>query len=102
MRQAERTYRSALELYPKSVKLLRCYARFLQGIKGNPHAAMRYFADADRLEEQQAEVGVQGAKGAAGLWRTGHLVPRLCFYTLEMPCIQHGPSGRHLPGVPLS
>ena len=56
--QAERAYKQALELYPKSSKLLRSYAEFVKTVKNNPHASMRYFAEADRLDEQQAEVGL--------------------------------------------
>ena len=55
--QAQRGYKQILELYPHSAKLLRSYGRFMQGVKGNPNASMRYFSEADRLEAQQQEVG---------------------------------------------
>ena len=55
--QAQRAYKQILELYPHSAKLLRSYGRFMQGVKGNPNASMRYFTEADRLDAQQQEVG---------------------------------------------
>ncbi len=55
--QAQRAYKQILELYPHSAKLLRSYGRFMQGVKGNPTASMRYFTEADRLDAQQQEVG---------------------------------------------
>ena len=59
MLQAERSYKQILELYPKSAKVLRSYDFYVLGVKINPHAAMRYFAEAEQLEQQQEEVCLQ-------------------------------------------
>lgn len=54
---ADSTYRSVLKKYPKSVKLLRAYAAFLEEVRNNPWAARKYREDADKLEETIAEDG---------------------------------------------
>ncbi len=54
--QAERGYRQGLLMYPRSPALLRSYAQFMQDIKLNPHASMRYYVEADKLEALQTEV----------------------------------------------
>ena len=54
--QAERGYKQGLLMYPKSPPLLRSYAQFMQDIKLNPHASMRYYVEADKLDAQQQEV----------------------------------------------
>ena len=59
MLQAERSYKQILELYPKSAKVLRSYGFYVLGVTINPHAAMRYFAEAEELEQQQEEVWLQ-------------------------------------------
>ena len=56
--QAERGYRQGLALYPKNPALLRSYSQFMQDVKLNPHASMRYWVEADKLEAQQLEVCV--------------------------------------------
>lgn len=56
--QAERGYRQGLVMYPKNPALLRSYAEFMQDIKLNPNASMRYWVEADKLEAQQTEVCV--------------------------------------------
>ena len=56
--QAERGYRQGLLMYPKNPALLRSYAQFMQDIKLNPHASMRYYVEADKLDAQQTEVCV--------------------------------------------
>ena len=53
--QAERGYKQGLLLYPKNPSLLRSYAQFVQDIKLNPHASMRYYVEADKLDAQQTE-----------------------------------------------
>ncbi|KAG2449445.1 hypothetical protein HYH02_005592 [Chlamydomonas schloesseri] len=53
---AIRTYRSVLERYPNSVKLLRSYARFQEAVLNNPWRAQQIYEKADQLEEQQASV----------------------------------------------
>ena len=54
--QAERGYRQGLVMYPKNPALLRSYAQFMQDVKLNPNASMRYWVEADKLEAQQTEV----------------------------------------------
>ena len=54
--QAERGYRQGLLMYPKNPAMLRSYAQFMQDIKLNPHASMRYYVEADKLDAQQTEV----------------------------------------------
>ena len=44
--RVEQNYRSVLERYPKSVRLLRCYASFLEEIQHNPWEASRYHSGA--------------------------------------------------------
>lgn len=56
--QAERGYRQRLIMYPKNPALLRSYSQFMQDVKLNPNASMRYWAEADKLEAQQLEVCV--------------------------------------------
>lgn len=56
--QAERGYRQGLVMYPKNPALLRSYAQFMQDVKLNPNASMRYWVEADKLEAQQTEVCV--------------------------------------------
>lgn len=56
--QAERGYRQGLIMYPKNPALLRSYSQFMQDVKLNPNASMRYWAEADKLEAQQLEVCV--------------------------------------------
>ncbi|KAL3141596.1 hypothetical protein ABBQ32_004837 [Trebouxia sp. C0010 RCD-2024] len=52
---AERGYRQRLIMYPKNPALLRSYSQFMQDVKLNPNASMRYWAEADKLEAQQLE-----------------------------------------------
>jgi hypothetical protein len=46
-----------LERYPKSVKLLRTYGRFLEDVKNDPWTASKYFNEAERLEDVQVREG---------------------------------------------
>lgn len=59
--QAERGYRQGLMMYPKNPALLRSYAQFMQDVKLNPNASMRYWVEADKLEAQQTEVCLRDA-----------------------------------------
>lgn len=59
--QAERGYRQGLMMYPKNPALLRSYAQFMQDVKLNPNASMRYWVEADKLEAQQTEVCLHAA-----------------------------------------
>mmetsp|Transcript_42099 Transcript_42099/g.134505 ORF Transcript_42099/g.134505 Transcript_42099/m.134505 type:complete len:1859 (+) Transcript_42099:564-6140(+) len=53
--RAMQTYRTMLEHYPKSVKVMRAYGRFLEDIRNDPTSASRYFSEAYRLEDELAE-----------------------------------------------
>lgn len=54
--RAVKVYQSVLERYPKSIKVLRSYARFLEEIKNDPWTANKYYQDAERIEDNQAEM----------------------------------------------
>lgn len=43
-------------MYPKQSALLRSYAQFMQDIKLNPNASMRYYNEADKMDAQLSEV----------------------------------------------
>ncbi|PRW21106.1 flagellar associated membrane [Chlorella sorokiniana] len=55
-RRAEVTYKTVLDKYSSSAKLLRAYGRFLEDVRSNPWAAMRYYSEADRLEMETREM----------------------------------------------
>eukprot|EP00899_Mesostigma_viride_P016287 jgi/Mesvir1/2465/Mv09995-RA.3 len=61
---AERTYRSVLEIYPKNSRLLRSYAKFLEGVKNDITHAARYSAEAERQEEAEQEANESAGLGA--------------------------------------
>lgn len=48
---AEDTYKVVIQKYPKSVKILRAYVRFLREIKNDPWKAQRYDLQADNYEQ---------------------------------------------------
>ncbi|GFR46428.1 hypothetical protein Agub_g7932, partial [Astrephomene gubernaculifera] len=50
--QAQKAYRVVLDDYSSSPKLLRLYAKFLQGVKSDPWGAVQYFEAAEKLEEK--------------------------------------------------
>ena len=52
--RCEKTYKLVIQRYPKSVKVLRAYSRFLAEIKNNPWKAENYAQEADRLEAVRA------------------------------------------------
>lgn len=54
--RTERSYKTALERYPRNVKLLKLYASFLEVVKNDPRGANHYYAEAERLEEIQSEL----------------------------------------------
>ena len=54
-----------LDKYASSAKLLRAYGRFLEDVRSNPWAALRYYAEADRLELESRETRDAGAEGCA-------------------------------------
>ncbi|KAK9830511.1 hypothetical protein WJX72_012148 [[Myrmecia] bisecta] len=58
-KRAYQTYQDVLERYPKSIKLLRSYARFLEEVKNDPHAAQRVYREADKQEDLQQEAHQQ-------------------------------------------
>ncbi len=49
--RAEETYKVVILKYPKSVKILRAYVRFLREIKNDPWKAQRYDLQADNYEQ---------------------------------------------------
>lgn len=56
--QAERAYKQGLLMYPKQPALLRSYAQFMQDIKLNPNASLRYYGEADKMDAQLTEVNI--------------------------------------------
>jgi len=52
--RAEETYKVVVLKYPKSVKILRAYVRFLREIKNDPWKAQRYDLQADNYEQVKA------------------------------------------------
>lgn len=65
--RAEASYRQALERYPKSVRLLRSYAHFLEEVHHDPYTAARYQGEADKLEDHLADAQKESGGGANGL-----------------------------------
>lgn len=67
---AMHAYRVALDRYPRSVKVMRTYARFLLELKFNPTAAARYMEEADKIEDEMAtrqrEIQFAGGGAATG------------------------------------
>ena len=49
--RAEETYKVVILKYPKSVKVLRAYVRFLREVKNDPWKAQRYDVQADNYEQ---------------------------------------------------
>ena len=49
--RSEEIYRIVIQKYPKSVKILRAYVRFLREIKNNPWKAQKYELQADNCEQ---------------------------------------------------
>ena len=48
---AEEVYKTVIQKYPKSVKVLRAYVRFLREIKNDPWKAQKYDLQADNYEQ---------------------------------------------------
>lgn len=48
--RAEKTYRMILERYPTSVKVLRCYAKFLEDVTNDPWTAAKFYAYVDKFQ----------------------------------------------------
>ena len=48
---AEEIYKIVIQKYPKSVKILRAYVRFLRDIKNDPWKAQKYDLQADNYEQ---------------------------------------------------
>lgn len=49
--RSEEIYKIVIQKYPKSVKILRAYVRFLKEIKNNPWKAQKYEVQADNCEQ---------------------------------------------------
>ncbi|KXZ48338.1 hypothetical protein GPECTOR_28g744 [Gonium pectorale] len=64
-RLADRTYKVALERYPKAVRLLRSYANFLETVKNDPWTAAQFYSEAEKQEEalENAENELAGEEG---------------------------------------
>lgn len=43
-KRAEKTYKTMLERFPTSVKVLRAYAKFLEDVRNDPWAATKFYA----------------------------------------------------------
>lgn len=52
--RADKAYKTMLERYSSSSKVLRMYAHFLEEVKNDPWAAASYLEESEKLEEQQA------------------------------------------------
>ena len=52
---AEEIYKIVIQKYPKSVKILRAYVRFLREIKNDPWKAQRYDTQADNYEHVRSK-----------------------------------------------
>lgn len=59
-KQAIKTYRTVLARYPKSAKILRAYASFLEEVRDDPFAARKFTEEAERLEDCGGEDGGEG------------------------------------------
>ncbi|GLC70645.1 hypothetical protein PLESTF_001017600 [Pleodorina starrii] len=52
VKAAERAYRSVLVRHSGSARIVRLYGKFLETVKFDPWAAAKWYAEADRLEEE--------------------------------------------------
>eukprot|EP00898_Chlorokybus_atmophyticus_P005871 jgi/Chlat1/6285/Chrsp44S05780 len=64
--KANKAYRAVLERYPRSVKLLRSYACFLEEVRNDPWGARKYYNEADRQEEALAQANQEAGQGGEG------------------------------------
>mmetsp|Transcript_27721 Transcript_27721/g.51210 ORF Transcript_27721/g.51210 Transcript_27721/m.51210 type:complete len:913 (-) Transcript_27721:139-2877(-) len=71
VREAENAYHIVLEQYGNNVKLLRLYAKFLEGIKNDPSKAEMYYQEASKIEDLQGDSGDDHNHGHAMLLREG-------------------------------
>lgn len=63
--KADRGYRGVIERYPKSTKVLRAYANFLEEVRNNPWSAKRYYDEAQKLEDAaEDDAANEGEEGA--------------------------------------
>ncbi|PSC71757.1 flagellar associated membrane [Micractinium conductrix] len=69
-KRAELTYKTVLDKYPSSAKLLRAYGRFLEDVRSNPWGAQRYYGEAEKLELESRESAQEGP-GAEGEGNAG-------------------------------
>eukprot|EP00198_Chlamydomonas_reinhardtii_P013356 XP_001702693.1 predicted protein [Chlamydomonas reinhardtii] len=53
--KADKVYRTVLERYPYSAKMIKGYARFLEGVKNDPWRASKFFTEAEKLEAEREE-----------------------------------------------
>ncbi|CAG9461681.1 unnamed protein product [Pedinophyceae sp. YPF-701] len=59
--RADANYRAMMERYPRNVKVLRSYARFLDEVQGNPQLAHGYYDEADKMEDALAAAHQEAA-----------------------------------------
>ncbi|GLC40592.1 hypothetical protein PLESTM_001090800 [Pleodorina starrii] len=52
VKAAERAYRGVLVRHASSARIVRLYGKFLENVKFDPWAASKWYAEADRLEEE--------------------------------------------------
>ncbi|EFJ44861.1 hypothetical protein VOLCADRAFT_94889 [Volvox carteri f. nagariensis] len=52
---ADKVYRTVLERYPYSAKMIKGYARFLEGVKNDPWRASKFYTEAEKLEAEREE-----------------------------------------------
>ena len=64
-------------MYPKQPALLRSYAQFMQDIKLNPNASMRYYSEADKMDAQLSEVSH---------FCSEHAVINHCYFLFHLNC----------------
>ncbi|KXZ56496.1 hypothetical protein GPECTOR_1g444 [Gonium pectorale] len=53
--KADKVYRTVLERYPYSAKMIKGYARFLEGVKNDPWRASKFYTEAEKLEAEREE-----------------------------------------------
>jgi hypothetical protein len=65
----EKTFKLMLQRYPKSVKVLQAYTRFLREVKNDPWKADKYTAETQKLAEVRTLCHI-----AASILRAAHII----------------------------
>jgi PAS domain S-box-containing protein len=63
----DKSFAVLLTKYPKSVKLIRSYARFMGDVKNDPWTATKYLTEADKLENSMTEERRKTLAGGGGI-----------------------------------